>query len=796
MTTAFPTTGGNLGVLPLTWRFGTKAETLESLAPVLCHGRVLPLRYFTVSRWHSAPDEVLDELLALPWGDGPLIVRSSTLHEDDPESQQAGRYASVAGVIGRRRLADAIAEVIDSYAKAGGDDDLSRHQILVQPLVAPVRLSGVMFTCDPNTGAPYVVINYEESGDSAAVTSGSDVPMRTYYGWKHREPATGDPRLRRLLLLAKELETLTGDECLDVEFAFDGQGVLFLLQVRRLPVEALPPGEVRAQQQLLRSSVHKVATAVPHPTLLGRRAVYGIMPDWNPAEIIGVRPRPLALSLYRRLVTDQVWAEQRHRYGYRDVRGCPLMIDFQGLPYIDVRASFNSLVPKDLEEPLADRLVDFYLDRLVANPALHDKVEFDIVHSCYTFTTPDQVAGRLGAAFDEDDRHRLVDALRTLTNALLDPDHSGRRQDREALETLEQRWDTVKQAGIDPLSEARWLLDDCARLGTPAFAGFARLGFIAVELLRSLVTTGILEPRDVDRLMAGLDTVTHRMARDQAELSPAEFLRLYGHLRPGTYDIRSPRYDEAADLYFDWDHVRRTPGPAAIGPFEPTTDQLRALDKAAAAHGLEAGARELLDFITTSIAARENSKFVFTRHLSEVLSSIQQLGRKAGLDVDDCSYLDVKALEELYQGAGLAEDVLAASAGEGRDGYRLTRQLVMPPLITEPDDVLSFHYPPSEPNYITHHAVTGPIESAEQSGSLDGKILLLPSGDPGFDWIFSHRIAGFVTKFGGANSHMAIRAHQFDIPAVIGVGEGLYQRLEHATVVKIDCANRRTDVLR
>ena len=36
---------------------------------------------------------------------------------------------------------------------------------------------------------------------------------------------------------------------------------------------------------------------------MGRRTVYGVMPDWNPAEIIGIRPKPLSLSLYR-IVTD------------------------------------------------------------------------------------------------------------------------------------------------------------------------------------------------------------------------------------------------------------------------------------------------------------------------------------------------------------------------------------------------------------------------------------------------------------------------------------------------------------
>ena len=35
------------------------------------------------------------------------------------------------------------------------------------------------------------------------------------------------------------------------------------------------------------------------------------MPDWNPAEIIGIRPKPLDLSLYKELITDHVWAKNR-----------------------------------------------------------------------------------------------------------------------------------------------------------------------------------------------------------------------------------------------------------------------------------------------------------------------------------------------------------------------------------------------------------------------------------------------------------------------------------------------------
>ena len=41
------------------------------------------------------------------------------------------------------------------------------------------------------------------------------------------------------------------------------------------------------------------------------------MPDWNPAEIIGEYPRPLAYSVYKKLITDNTWSIARELMGYR-----------------------------------------------------------------------------------------------------------------------------------------------------------------------------------------------------------------------------------------------------------------------------------------------------------------------------------------------------------------------------------------------------------------------------------------------------------------------------------------------
>ena len=39
------------------------------------------------------------------------------------------------------------------------------------------------------------------------------------------------------------------------------------------------------------------------------KVFFGQMPDWNPVEMIGRSPKKLAISLYKYLITDQVWRD-------------------------------------------------------------------------------------------------------------------------------------------------------------------------------------------------------------------------------------------------------------------------------------------------------------------------------------------------------------------------------------------------------------------------------------------------------------------------------------------------------
>jgi glutamine kinase len=771
--------------------FKTKAETLEAVAPWLSKARVLPQVRFSVGEWRSDPGGCLASVKATPWGSGRVIVRSSAQCEDSAGgSSQAGKYDSILGVLGSAAIAQAVDRVIASF----GEHPDASDQIFVQPMLDRVAMSGVVFSRSLH-GGPYFIVNYDDrSGLTDRVTAGVSDHLKTFLCLKSRRGSC-PPLLAPVVALVTELEALLASDAIDVEFAVSGEGQLYLLQVRPLATGH----EAKIEDARIAGALAQIARKIellsrPHPYLHGRRAIFGVMPDWNPAEIIGVRPKPLALSLYRELVTDAIWAYQRDNYGYRNLRSFPLLVNFHGLPYIDVRVSFNSFIPRDVPGDLAARLANYYVDRLLSEPHLHDKIEFEIIFSCYTLDLPQRLARLREHGFSTTDLSEFSAALRRLTNRIMHGETALWRTDRAKIGVLAGRIPTICNAQIDKISRIYWLIEDCKRYGTLPFAGLARAGFIAVQMLQSLVAVGVLSAGEAAGFLAGADTVGSRIGRDFAQLSKAEFLALYGHLRPGTYDILSPRYDEAPDLYFDWSSPRRV-APTPLR-FALSIEQLRHLDRSLWEQELEIGGLPLMEFIKAGIEGREYAKFVFTRSLSQALVLIRQLGEEHGLSAEDCAFLDYDVIRRLYSGSGSVREELHASAAMGRERHRLTSRLLLPPVITSPDDVFAFHLPPTQPNFITRKSVTAPVASvADPPQTLAGRILFVPSADPGFDWIFTRGICGFVTQFGGANSHMAIRAGELDIPAVIGAGETLFRVWQAARKLCLDCTNQKVSVI-
>ena len=288
--------------------FTTKAETLQALAGKLSAAEVLPQVRLTAGELRADPARVPALLRAAGLG-GPLIVRSSARNEDTAECSNAGKFLSIPNVEGEKAVLEAAEQVA---AAMGPEPD---NQIFIQPFLAHVELCGVAFTADPSAGGNYYILNYDRTGSTSSVTDGTGRTLETYYHFK-AAPTEPPAPLDRVIALCRELEALFGRPALDLEFAIS-DGKLYLLQVRPL-VLTKPLLELEEQRRSLELIREKLCASMrPHPDLCGQGTVYGVMPDWNPAEMIGIRPRALALSLYREIITNGVWAYQRDNYGYR-----------------------------------------------------------------------------------------------------------------------------------------------------------------------------------------------------------------------------------------------------------------------------------------------------------------------------------------------------------------------------------------------------------------------------------------------------------------------------------------------
>ena len=207
------------------------------------------------------------------------------------------------------------------------------------------------------------------------------------------------------------------------------------------------------------------------------------MSDWNPAEMIGVRPSVLAHSLYSELITDEVWAKQRKDYGYKDVRPNPLMINFGGSPYIDLRVDFNSFVPASLPDKIQKKAINYYLNKIKKNPKLQDKIEFDVVETCYDFKSRDKIALFL----NKKETNIYLKCLKNQLNNIISNKNKILENETSKISFLEKKISQTNNDNISDIQKIYFFVKYCKKYGTLPFAGIARCAFISTKLLRTIL---------------------------------------------------------------------------------------------------------------------------------------------------------------------------------------------------------------------------------------------------------------------------------------------------------------------
>jgi len=775
----------------------SKARTLVWLRAKLSLFRIPELAVFPAAADAAERDGIVSRIQS-QFAGRMIVVRSSAADEDGKQSALAGAYDSVLDVRADDRAAveAAIGRVVASYGRNGkraGSDE-----ILVQEMVSAVSMSGVLFTHDLNTGAPYYVINYDdESGLTNTVTSGEgQYANRTLYIHRGAAQAVRSERFQVLLEAVGELEAAMGSRFLDVEFALGEDLTPYLFQARAITTQ---PNWNRAVAQRIDAELHGIQSFMSRrlrraPGVHGRTTVLGQMPDWNPAEMIGRAPRALAMSLYSALITDRAWRDARERMNYAVPADEALMVSLAGQPFIDTRLSFNSYLPAGLPETIAEKLVNRWVERLAKHPELHDKIEFDVAITTFSFDLDDKLDRLVGDALTPAERGVFREALRQLTLPLLRGEGEG--SIAAALARVKRLAGQALPDAEEGLACLAPMIADCISDGTVPFAMLARHGFIARTLLLSLVARGVLGTDDVARLQAGVRTVAGDLVdamRDlqAGRLPQADFMARYGHLRPGTYDILSSRYDQMQDV------IARGGAAAAAfahAAFAPGDAQRAAIDRLLRDERLDGvDADSLLAYCSAAIAGREYGKFVFTRSVSAMLEIIAASGERIGLSREELSHVPLQDLLDVARSGdeAAARERLRAVSEREAERHALTSAIRLPQVLFDEAGVHVVPFQVSQPNFITASKVTAEVVylDAHHTGlDLDGRIVLIESADPGYDWIFAQRIAGLITKYGGANSHMAIRCAEFGIPAAIGCGEQRFEAFVQAGRLSIDCS--------
>jgi len=207
--------------------FTAKAQTLETLKPLLKKSYIEDMLIFTLEDWKINKVDLLNKINRKFKG-SKVVVRSSSLSEDSLTVSKAGFYHSELNVDleNSSSLIEAINKVIANYTEGF-------EKILVQRQTEDILLSGVLFTSELNTNAPYYIINYDDEYKRTDwITSGKDGKLLKIF--KNTPPTLLESWTRKLLEAVKEIEGVVTNIPLDIEFAVTNTEDIIIFQVRPL----------------------------------------------------------------------------------------------------------------------------------------------------------------------------------------------------------------------------------------------------------------------------------------------------------------------------------------------------------------------------------------------------------------------------------------------------------------------------------------------------------------------------------------------------------------------------------
>ncbi len=769
----------------------SKAETLQHLAKKLKKSQIENLYVFTLDDWKKSENKILKNSLRI-LGDTEVIVRSSSMAEDGAMSSKAGMFHSELNVNNSdmSHLKSAINLVIESYQKYKNNN---HDQIIIQKQSTNIVMSGVCFTRNIKNNSPYYLINYDDkSSDTTTVTSGLVNDKVEIIKNIHKSKIK--KKWRTLIESIREIESIIPDIALDVEFAVNKRNQVIIFQVRPLANSSKFPDH---NDNNVFEIHRQILSQYAHINSISSSLIMSDMSFWNPAELIGSRSRPLAASLFKDILMNEIWNSSLKSLKYTK-HNKPLLKMLGNKGYICLDATFKTLIPDTMKVDVKRKLKNYYKNQLKKSPQYHDKIEFNIILDSYNFNTEKILNNLRDNNFSNDEISHIRSVMKKHTIFLFNNFDNMIKEDDKMIKDLIKKSKSYsdKDSVIDLLSNIKHNISILKTNGTPQFCRAARLAFLSKNYFNSLCDFEPANKNEVNDILCSIKTVSTDMKNDIIKTKTARqkkiFFKKYGHLRPDTYNILNKRYDRMKNnLSFS-----KNNGLNNFKIYRLSKRIKNEFDTFFHNIKMNFSSRDILKILKISIQKREEYKFKYTKILSDTIEMIARVGMHLNMSRDDMSFIDINILNQLTNNKFTIEeihDILKSLSKSRQEEYNLINQVSLPSLIFNKDDLITISDYFISPNFISQKIVEGSVVviKPDFTGSINNKIVIIENADPGYDWIFSHNIKGLITKYGGVASHMAIRCAEFDLPASIGCGEIIFNKILSYSKVILDCKNLR-----
>jgi rifampicin phosphotransferase len=734
------------------------------------------------------------------FGGGPVAVRSSASAEDLPDASFAGQHETVLNVSGDEELITAIhtcwrslnAPRAITYREARGDaDQPAAMAVVVQRMVDPA-FAGVAFTANPITGTRTEIVIDAIAGLGRSVVDGSVAAH--HYVMSEGRPATATgclsaEQLEELCRTGRRIERSLGRPQ-DLEWAFDREGKLWLLQAR--PITTIFPVPSDASGDDLR-----VYLETGH--LQGMR-----------------RPiTPMGMSVLRRAADNWLKA-----FGFGPSEG--YFLDIAGRTFLDITGMIR------------DRRMRTRLPQMLAiyGPG--------VAHTVGRLLTDPRLATRSGRAIDYTTVARIVakvapGLLVGVMRSLINPTATRRRAFREA-DGVEAARPPQPATVADRIQAAAVAQDvvlggPMTRMLPPLYAGLlssriaaALLGPVAgpgeVDATQRGMPHNVTTQMDLDLWRVAVAAMPHRTVLlqntpdelaerfsrgDLPEIGLRDFLARYGHRCAAEIDVGVPRWAEdptpifaALSGYLRLEDPEKAPDHrftrAAIEA-EETLDRL--IGRAMRTRPLRAAVAGFLLRRSRELAGlRELPKFVWLYPLREVRRQLLLAGAELAdlglLDrADDIMFL---ILDEATAAAG-GSDQRELAATRRAEHERETRRTQVPGLLLS-DGTMPENLPDDTARQDENTLVGMPAAAGVATGRArivhdpatahiePGDILVVATTDPGWTPLFL-TAGGLVTETGSPMAHGPTVAREYGIPAVICIPD-VTNRVHNGQMITVD----------